>query len=243
MGSLFFGLLLKFLSIFNGVILEFLNYSDILKNEVFVFDCDGVILNSNPIKSKVFYEVAKPYGEDSAILLQKFHLLNGGISRNVKFEYFLKKVLKKEINQNELSSLIGHYGDLVYKRLIECEVADKLINLKASYPNIPWMLVSGGNQLELRNIFRERGMDMLFEKGIFGSPDSKEVIFQREIETSNLKYPAIFFGDSLYDYLCAKKFNLNFLFVSEWTDLHNWTIFCEQNNVKHIKKLSDLIFS
>ena len=55
-----------------------------------IFDCDGVILNSNKIKTESFYKVAKKFGEKEAIKLVKFHLSNGGISRYEKFKFFLE---------------------------------------------------------------------------------------------------------------------------------------------------------
>ena len=50
------------------------------------FDCDGVILNSNSIKTKTFYDVAFRYGHNNAEELVKFHIANGGVSRYAKFK-------------------------------------------------------------------------------------------------------------------------------------------------------------
>ena len=59
----------------------------------FIFDCDGVILNSNKIKSNAFYEVASKYGKKEAKKLVNYHINNGGISRYKKFEYFSNNIL------------------------------------------------------------------------------------------------------------------------------------------------------
>ena len=61
------------------------------------FDCDGVILNSNKVKSEAF---ALALEGESPELVRKFvqyHQKNGGISRFVKFEYFFKHI-KKQLN-------------------------------------------------------------------------------------------------------------------------------------------------
>ena len=55
--------------------------------ETIIFDCDGVILNSNNIKIQAFYETALIYGHDLANELVKYHIENGGISRYQKFEF------------------------------------------------------------------------------------------------------------------------------------------------------------
>ena len=44
--------------------------------DTFIFDCDGVILNSNKIKTKAFYDTAKIFGDKSALALKNYHLLN-----------------------------------------------------------------------------------------------------------------------------------------------------------------------
>ena len=46
-----------------------------------IFDCDGVILNSNKIKTQAFYETAKKYGHEFAQRLVEHHLLNSGMSQ------------------------------------------------------------------------------------------------------------------------------------------------------------------
>ncbi|MDX1757946.1 MAG: HAD family hydrolase, partial [Marinobacter sp.] len=58
-----------------------------------VFDCDGVILNSNRVKTEAFYQAALPYGESAARALVEYHVNNGGISRYAKFERFLTTIL------------------------------------------------------------------------------------------------------------------------------------------------------
>ena len=70
---------------------------DLSHYQTLIFDCDGVILNSNQIKTEAFYNVAKIYGHPAAQALKEYHILNGGISRYQKFEYLLTKILKKRI--------------------------------------------------------------------------------------------------------------------------------------------------
>ena len=57
-----------------------------------IFDCDGVILNSNTVKSDSFYSSALPFGEKAADLLLRYHLENGGVSRYVKFRYLISDI-------------------------------------------------------------------------------------------------------------------------------------------------------
>ena len=50
-----------------------------------VFDCDGVILNSNKVKSDAFRKVAKNYGEDEAKKLVSYNKKNGAICGDHSF--------------------------------------------------------------------------------------------------------------------------------------------------------------
>ena len=71
------------------------------KYKSIVFDCDGVILNTNKIKTEGFRVSTKNYKNEYVELLVKYHLLNGGISRFRKFEYFLDEILPNDSNSNK----------------------------------------------------------------------------------------------------------------------------------------------
>ena len=102
----------------------------IIEYQTLIFDCDGVVLNSNKIKTQAFYNVAKVYGHDAAQSLKDYHIQNGGISRYAKFEYFLTDILGKSINQLELQQLLDKFACEVKNKLLSCEVADGLIELR-----------------------------------------------------------------------------------------------------------------
>lgn len=213
---------------------------DILKYETLVFDCDGVVLNSNKIKTQAFFDVAKVYGNDVAQALKDYHVQNGGISRYKKFEYLLTDILKKEIEPIELNSLLEHFAKEVKKALLVCEVAEGLEELRQKTKQAKWLIVSGGDQAELREVFAERGLDKYFDGGIFGSPDTKDIILAREETNQNITRPSLFLGDSKYDYQAAHEAGLDFVFISEWTEVKEWQDFCNTNNLNSVRQLQDL---
>ena len=63
--------------------------------QVLIFDCDGVIIDSNQMKSDAFYNVIKPISISHAEDLRKFNIKNGGKSRYLKFNYIIALVLTK----------------------------------------------------------------------------------------------------------------------------------------------------
>ena len=48
-----------------------------------IFDCDGVVLDSNKVKTQAFFDIAEPWGNKAQNLLTKYHVNNGGISRQI----------------------------------------------------------------------------------------------------------------------------------------------------------------
>jgi HAD superfamily hydrolase (TIGR01549 family) len=207
----------------------------------FVFDCDGVLLNSNQVKTRAFYDVALQYGEKPAQELVDYHVQHGGISRYKKFTYLLTYILKKELNQNELASLLTAFANEVKEGLMTCEEAQGLQELRKKTGHARWHVVSGGDQDELRQVFARRNLDYLFDGGIFGSPDTKDQILQREMKNGNIQTPALFLGDSEYDFKASKAAGLDFVFISGWSEVVDWEDFCEDNQITHYNSLKHFL--
>ena len=135
-----------------------------------IFDCDGVILNSNKIKTKAFYETALLYGQKSANNLVKYHIQNGGVSRYKKFEFFLNNIVGFNATEDKLTSLLLEFSEIIKYELLRCEIAEGIFQLREKLDS-KWIVVSGSDQDELNEIFSLRSLDNLFEEScIFGSP-------------------------------------------------------------------------
>jgi HAD superfamily hydrolase (TIGR01549 family) len=195
---------------------------DLSQYQTLIFDCDGVILNSNKIKTQAFYDVAKVYGHEPAQTLKDYHILNGGISRYEKFEYLFTDILHKPIDAQELEQLLLNFSKEVKKALLTCEVAVHIQELREKTKNSKWLIVSGGDQTELREVFFQRKLDGYFDGGIFGSPDDKDTILKNEKDKCNIIGKSLFLGDSMYDYQAAKTAQIDFIFLSKWTEVSNW---------------------
>ena len=63
--------------------IEFNKYNSI------IFDCDGVILNSNQIKTNAFRKVLKQFNNKAIDEFIQYHKDNGGISRYLTRNHYL----------------------------------------------------------------------------------------------------------------------------------------------------------
>ena len=210
------------------------------KYKTFIFDCDGVILNSNKIKSTSFRDITKKFGIKKSDKFYKYHIENGGVSRNEKFKYFVNNILK--INDEKLiKSLISEYSNKIYGSLLKCEVSNCLDQLKKKFNLNEWIVLTGGNENEVKKIFRKKQIFHFKRKNIYGSPKSKYENYKQLKKNKLIKFPIIFFGDSRYDYEFSRDNNIDFIFVNGWTEFKDWEEFCKKKLIKTIKNLCELI--
>jgi phosphoglycolate phosphatase-like HAD superfamily hydrolase len=212
---------------------------DVAKYKTLVFDCDGVVLNSNRIKTDAFRLAALPYGEDAANQLVRHHIRNGGISRYKKFEHFLD-VIASSKQDFGFEVLLTRFAEAVTQGLMTCDVADGLTELRERTGHATWTIASGGDNSELNEVFARRGLAHLFDGGIHGSPEPKHEILARLERDGTLQRPALFLGDSVYDYEVARDASIDFLFLSGWSEVENWQDFVRQNGLAEMHAIGDL---
>ena len=63
-----------------------------------VFDCDGVLIESNAVKTRAFGQTVVEFGQKAMDQLMDYHREHGGISRFKKFEWFYSEVVKAPLS-------------------------------------------------------------------------------------------------------------------------------------------------
>lgn len=184
-----------------------------VRYKTWVFDCDGVLLQSNDIKSNAFYQVALQFGEETAKTFLEYHKNTGGLTRFHKFEYLQSHILGLDKNQEQIDRWIKDYADRCYAALLACETIPGARSLVEALNPRKTYVVSGGEQEQLREVLRTKKFDQF--DGIFGSPRSKSDI----LASLDIEFPAIFVGDAVYDYTVAMERGLDFMFVSDYSDI------------------------
>ena len=216
---------------------------DIKQYKSIVFDCDGVVLDSNVVKTEAYFRTAKNLGasDADAQALVDYHVRLGGISRYHKFDYYLREILQQSATQEAIQILLDEFARELEVGLMHCEVAQGLLALREITPDANWMILSGGDQQEIRTLFAKRNLQSLFDGGLFGSPDNKDTVLAREKMNGNLQFPALFIGDSKYDYEAAIRAGLDFVFLRDWTEVADWRTYCEANQIKVLANIAALI--
>lgn len=190
-----------------------------------IFDCDGVILDSNRIKTEAFRRAVLEYGNSAADAFIEYHRRNGGLSRFEKFGHFFSSILKCEQPSERIARALEKFSSSVLKELDHCAIDSGLFPLMERIPAAARRIViSGGDQIELRDVLERRELSGLFQD-VFGSPETKNAIINREIATGVISKPTIFIGDSRLDYETAAAFDIDFVFIAHWTQFDDWKDF------------------
>lgn len=221
--------------------------TEVMGFSTLIFDCDGVILNSNAIKMEAYRRVTLPFGQPASSAMVDFHIENGGISRYAKFEYFVDFLLPTYVpdaivrDRSEfLYNLLAEFAAEVKAGLLQCEVISCLMELRKAMPVTRWLIVSGGDQVELREVFEQRGFAHYFDGGIYGSPKDKHKIVADLMKAGKIQRPALFLGDSRLDHEVAKAFDLDFVFLHDWTDFTDWQPYCKHNGIRFAPSVGDI---
>lgn len=208
------------------------------------FDCDGVILQSNHIKTKVFAETLIYEDQESINSFISYHMKNGGISRYKKFEYFFKNIKQDQNYKNKSIDAVQKYSKKVFKYLISANFVPGFLNI-INYLNnkeVPCYVISGGDQKELHKVFKIKGIVSNFQK-IMGSPLSK---FDHAANLNYLKLfdkSCILFGDSFVDMKIAKKYNIDFCFLSQFSEWQFGEMMSKKLNYYSIYNFNDPLVS
>ena len=215
---------------------------NLTKYKTIVFDGHGVITDSNITQIDSYFRTAKKMGgtNEQAQELVDYHVKFSGIYMHPKFEWYVEEILQQEATTLILQEFIDAFLMSITKGMLTCRIADGLQQLRKETSSANWMLVSEGNQKEMRALFNQRKLTSLFDGGVFGGPLNKEKILTREKIAGNIKMPGLFIGDCKYDYEAATHAGLDFIFLSEWTDVADWEHFCIENKIQTYPNIQSL---
>ncbi len=204
--------------------------------EVAVFDCDGVILDSNPIKVAAFRWALRHYGQDHVESLVRYHHDHGGISRHEKLRYFFEQLLDRQDSEG-LEKATVEFAEYCEEHLPRCPLIPGLRHFLDRFGCVKYV-VTGGDQTEVRAVLGQYGLLDEFRE-VLGSPISKQAHLDRLASQGRLSVKGVYFGDARLDYELATAHGLDFVFLSGSSDWCEGNQFCLEQGVTVLRDFQD----
>lgn len=178
-----------------------------------IFDFDGVILDSMPTRSEGFRLCLKDFPSGDVERLVDWHESNGGLSRFIKFRYFLEEICgRKDVEKEEVDAYCHKFSESMrgllahprYRILETFSFIEKISSKFICY------IASGSEQEELRWLCQQHGLTKHF-KGIYGSPTPKTEIVGNILSEEQGNFDKAFvIGDSSNDCDAARDHGIFF---------------------------------
>lgn len=207
---------------------------------LYIFDCDGVILDCNMIKSEAFKFALNKYQLPGTNWLIEYNRRYGGMSRHEKFDKYIKKF---GLNNSILHDLLEAFSHYTTNRLNTCPVSSFFGSAESERIASASCVVSGGSEEEIVNTFRKRNLLRFFELGIYGNPVSKKMHLQNFMNKMLISKDSVYFGDSRMDFEICHALGIKFTFISEWSEFREWEAFFSDKQVPVYGTLSQAIGS
>jgi phosphoglycolate phosphatase-like HAD superfamily hydrolase len=201
-----------------------------------IFDCDGVLFDSNFFKEEAFLAIASKYGDESISLMNKILSQFAGSSRYFLFEKFLEIFSELSLSAPNINDLLNEFSDICLKKYKTCKRTASLHEL-SHIGKANWMVVSSSDQTELRSIMSELDIARYFNGGIYGSPCSKFEVIDREILIDLKDKNVIYFGDSQVDIDVCAKYSFDMVFLTEWSGFRNYNEMVSVSNIEAVDSL------
>ncbi|PWQ98689.1 HAD family hydrolase [Leucothrix arctica] len=189
--------------------------------QVYIFDCDGVILDSNQLKidamEKTLHELGFGNAEVSKCI--QYFRENFGKSRFHHVKVFIEQYLQLSDTTDKLmleESLIENFSKQCKSLYQSAAVTPYFFEMLSKLEGRKY-IASGSAQDELREVFDERGLAKHFE-GIFGSPTAKAENIMH-ILTLESTLNAVMIGDAISDLDASLKNDIDFIGYTPYSNI------------------------
>ncbi|OGR22694.1 MAG: hypothetical protein A2277_00460 [Desulfobacterales bacterium RIFOXYA12_FULL_46_15] len=176
-----------------------------------VFDCDGVLIESNAVKTMAFGQTVEEFGQKAMDRLMNYHREHGGISRFKKFEWFYREVVKATLSDEMMDTLCDRFTRFCIDAVMDVPmVAGAKESLDLLSGKLPMFVASGTPEKELQDILIQRGLAAYFKR-IHGTPPEKQYLLERIISENGLDASKVLMvGDAVADLKAAQFCNTLF---------------------------------
>lgn len=190
--------------------------------DIFIFDCDGVIFDSNQLKIDAMRLAIKAcsFNNEKVDKCINYFSANFGKSRFHHVDHFIENILGVSVKERDLvnQKILECYSSQCKSLYLEAELTPGLLNFLSSLDGKKY-IASGSEQDELINIFEQRNLTKHFNE-IYGSPTTKTDLVKKILRESNSS-KALMFGDSLSDLDAAERNGVDFVGYDRFSNVKN----------------------
>ena len=198
-----------------------------------IFDCDGVILDSNNFKIVSLIESLnkEDFSTEEIKKITNFFKLNFGLTRDNHFIKFREIIDQNESNYDaKYKKLRSSYDSLVLANYSKCfPIKENIDYMKKLAKKSDIYVVSASDEKELRS-FLSKKINIIKEENIFGGPVKKNDNLR--FLKNKLGEKLVYYGDSINDAKAAISNDIKFIGLSKYSNSRDDFInFCLENNL------------
>ena len=191
----------------------------IKKETCFVFDMDGVILDSLDNLSSCLINAIEPFcqSDEHYQTFSKFDKENPGLSRFEKIDFFLESLPNNSHIKSEKikQQVLEHFSSLSLDARLSSTVDESTYILSKTIAPRNLVLLSNCDNTQLSVIAAHFGFYQTFGGGIIGTPPSKKKRFS-DLVNQNNSSAFVSISDSESDAIIARSLNITFVFIQNF---------------------------
>ena len=180
--------------------------------DLYIFDCDGVILDSNALKVQAMKEAleALSFKPELVTKCTDYFANNFGKSRFHHVEHFVDDLLELKSDQKTETKdkILNYFSEQCRALYMTAKLTPGFLHLIQTLPGKKWV-ASGSEQSELRTVFKNRGLDKYFVD-VFGSPTAKVELLTNILQ-DRPHNRALMIGDAVSDFDASQANNIDFI--------------------------------
>lgn len=186
--------------------------------DVVFMDCDGVLFDSNAMKSDAIAAAVAGYPPADVARLVELHQDQGGISRHAKLRRFFTEIHPVDDVEAALAEALDKFGAHSKRAYAALDPIPAALDFVDALRGCSVYVVSGTDQVELREVFATKGLTERFAD-VLGSPTTKPEHFRIVLDAVGARAErTVMLGDGRGDFEAAREVGMPFVFLAAYSD-------------------------
>jgi phosphoglycolate phosphatase-like HAD superfamily hydrolase len=213
------------------------------KETFFVFDMDGVILDSLDNLSSCLIKAIEPFcqSDEQHKKFSKYDRDNPGLSRFEKTDFFLESLSNSSHLKTDRikQQILDKFNSYSLDARLNSKIDESVYGLPQKITPRNLVLLSNCDNSQLEVIAAHFGFHQIFIGGIIGTPPGKKSRFSDLVDTTKSS-SFVSISDSESDAIIARSLNISFVFIQNFArDQALWL----KDGEKRFQTIGDFIFS